>query len=180
MIPQMETILNTIPETINYPSKTYKYTENQIVGKVDNLEAIKQAVYHILSIERYAYAIYDDNYGVELQKYIGQDFSYVEATIEQTLREALTQDDRIIDVKVTDIVQSIQEQQMIDRTKLYKDVEEEIDEYLIDVETRPANLITDRPKISPYQSISKARVVEVKFDVYCKRGVIQMEVKVNV
>lgn len=180
MIPQMETILINAPETVNYPSKTYRYGEIQITGKIDDLEAIKQAVFHILSIERYDYLIYDDNYGAELRKYIGQDFSYLEATIEQTLREALTQDDRILDVEVTDIILNIQEQQMIDKTKLYSKIREEIPENLIETETTEKNILTDRKEISPYDNISKAKVANVKFKVYCKQGVIKTEVNVNV
>lgn len=76
-----------------------------IAGFVDDTEAIKQSIYHILSIERYAYDIYDDDYGVELEQYIGKDFDYLEATIQETLEEALTQDERILAVEVTNIEQ---------------------------------------------------------------------------
>lgn len=121
-MPQINDNLN---EEVIIPSRTYKLnTENllskysiqgnyltveaevytdRIAGFVDDIEAIKQAVYHILSIERYAYAIYDDNYGVELEQYIGQDFEYLSATIQETLNEALTQDDRIFGVEVTNV-----------------------------------------------------------------------------
>lgn len=79
---------------------------DRIIGFVDNLEAIKQAVYHILMTERYAYLIYDNNYGVELDQYIGRGFDYLESGIEQTLREALLQDLRITNVFVTDIIKN--------------------------------------------------------------------------
>lgn len=73
------------------------------MGYVDKLDAIKQAIYHILMTERYAYLIYSNNYGVELEQYIGKEFGYLEATIESTLKEALTYDLRIKDVVVTSI-----------------------------------------------------------------------------
>lgn len=76
---------------------------DRIEGYVDKLDAIKQAIYHILNTERYAYLIYDDNYGVEFEQYIGADLEYIETTLEETLREALTQDLRILDVKVNSI-----------------------------------------------------------------------------
>lgn len=180
MLPQIDSILNTTPETVYYPSKTYRYGEVQITGMTDDLEAIKQAVFHILSIERYDYLIYDDNYGVELRKYIGQDIEYLKATIEETLRDALTQDDRISDVEVVEVVESIQEQQMIDKTTLYKKIVDELDDNRISTEITESNLITDRGNISSTDSISKARVVEVKFNVFCKQGVIQTEVNINV
>jgi len=106
--PQIENQLENITEIIQLPSKTYKLNINEnnsdrIIGFIDKLEAIKQAIYHILMTERYTYLIYDDNYGIELQQYIGRGFDYLEATIEETLREALTIDLRITNVVVTDI-----------------------------------------------------------------------------
>ena len=82
-----------------------KNGNDTIAGFVDDIDAIKQSIFHILSIERYAYDIYDDDYGVELEQYIGKDFDYLEATIQETLEEALTQDERILGVEVTDIEQ---------------------------------------------------------------------------
>ena len=79
------------------------YYGERIMGYVDNLQAIKQAVYHILMVERYSYIIYSDNYGVELEQYIGRDFDYLAATIQDTLKDALMYDLRITDVIVTNI-----------------------------------------------------------------------------
>ena len=96
------------PETYSYrqPNLTYRLGEKTVAGKIDKLESIKQAVYHILSTERFSNPIYDDDYGVELEQYIGQDIGFITASIENTLREALTQDDRITDVQVTDVRKS--------------------------------------------------------------------------
>ena len=80
-----------------------KLGNDRIIGFVDKLDAVKQAVYHILNTERYAYTIYDDNYGIELEQYIGKSFEYLEATIEETLKEALLQDLRITNILVTSI-----------------------------------------------------------------------------
>ena len=88
-----------------YPSKTYKLSSNRIAGVVDRIEAVEQTIFHILMTERYAYPIYPDNYGVELEQYIGRGLNFLQAGIESTLREALTQDDRIIDIRVTNIEQ---------------------------------------------------------------------------
>ena len=103
MIPQIVNAITEQIEVVPFPSYTYRLTEEQIVGSVDGLDAIEQVVFHILSTERYAYDIYDENYGVELEKYIGRSFEYLETTIQETLRDALLQDDRIIDVKVTSV-----------------------------------------------------------------------------
>lgn len=92
--------------TYRQPDLTYRLGNTTVAGKIDKLESIKQAVYHILSIERYSSPIYDDNYGVELEQYIGKDIGYIQADIENTLREALTQDDRITNVVVNDVKKS--------------------------------------------------------------------------
>lgn len=176
MIPQIENSLNRDLEIISYPTKTYKLRENQITGKVDDIEAIKQAVEHILKIERYAYLIYDDNYGVELQKYIGESKEYLEATIEDTLKEALTQDDRILDVRVTNIAEYWEKQPMIDKIKVYKKLTDEERNPLLS--EKADKLIAERKLVT--SSINQVKVYEVQFDVYCKQGVINSEVKVNV
>lgn len=92
-------------ELIKYrrPNLTYRLNETNISGKVNDLESLKQTIKHILSIERYDNPIYTQNYGIELEKYLGQDIGYITADIENTLREALTQDDRIIEVQVNDV-----------------------------------------------------------------------------
>lgn len=101
MLPQFSISNTTNFNVLQQPSKTYKDTTERISGFVDNKEAIEQTVRHILSTERYAYVIYPDSYGMEMQKYIGKPFEYLQATIENDLKLALTQDDRITDVKVT-------------------------------------------------------------------------------
>lgn len=103
--PQIENQMQTDIQVVELPSKTYKMDEYRISGFVDGKEAVKQAVYHILNVERYSSLIYDDSYGVELEQYIGQSLDYIEVTIEDTLKEALTIDSRIIDVKLTNIQQ---------------------------------------------------------------------------
>lgn len=76
---------------------------DRIINYKDKIDAVKQAAYKILMTERYAYPIYDKNYGVELEQYIGKGFDYLEATIEKTLNEALTHDLRIYNAVVTNI-----------------------------------------------------------------------------
>lgn len=90
-----------------------KNGNDTIAGFVDDIEAIKQSIYHILSIERYAYDIYDDDYGVELEQYIGQSFEYLQSTIQNTLEEALTQDERILAVEVINIEKINQDSALI-------------------------------------------------------------------
>lgn len=80
-----------------YPSKTYKVdlTKKRIIGYVDGLEAIIQAVVKNFYTERYAYVIYSPDYGIEIEQYIAQDFDYIKSDIQRTVRECLANDDRI-------------------------------------------------------------------------------------
>ena len=66
VVPQIESQIETATEVIEIPSKTYKLNTNvvsiviedgvqkivekdRIAGFVDNLDAVKQSIYHILS-----------------------------------------------------------------------------------------------------------------------------------
>ncbi len=83
------------------PGRTYALnTETgRIIGMIDGLEAVKQAVHLILSAERYRYLIYSWNYGVELAGLIGQPTALVLPEIQRYITEALMQDDRIVGVE---------------------------------------------------------------------------------
>lgn len=70
----------------------------RINGYIDDIDALIQAIYLILSTERYQYLIYSWNYGVELNDLIGKPMPYVMAELPRRIKDALTQDDRIEDV----------------------------------------------------------------------------------
>lgn len=74
------------------------YSVNRISGYVDGLDSVKQAIYLILSTERYQHIIYSWDYGVELLDLIGKPLPYVMSEVPRRITEALTQDDRIEDV----------------------------------------------------------------------------------
>lgn len=90
-------------EFITENSKTYlinqvKDNKVRIKNKTDGIDAVKQAIYLILSIERYNYIMFSWNYGVELTDLFGREKQYVIPELERRIREALIQDDRISDV----------------------------------------------------------------------------------
>lgn len=99
MIPE-QTIDLTNLEIENQPSRTYKldFERKRIGGMIDNEQAIMQMVMKILYTERYAYVIYSSQYGVELDRMIGQDYDFIVSDLERTITEALTADDRVIDI----------------------------------------------------------------------------------
>ena len=102
------------------PDLTYRMGKSAIVGKItDRIESVKQSILHILSTERYSNPIYDDDYGVELEKYIGQDKGTVIADIENTLNEALTQDDRITKIKVNSITDGVESNSLVVEFTVY-------------------------------------------------------------
>ena len=105
MIPSIK-ILNTEIEETTYHGNTYKIvSENddeaypsRINGFIDDIESIKQAIYLILSTERYAYLIYSWDYGIELIDLYGKPMSYVMSELPRRIKEALKVDNRIQDV----------------------------------------------------------------------------------
>lgn len=80
------------------PSLTYALREDKIIGRYDELEAVKQAVVKILNTERYEHEIYSWDYGIELKELIGKDMEEVIFQVDTKIKEALIQDDRIEDV----------------------------------------------------------------------------------
>lgn len=98
MIPQQEVELNMAAiEKQTMPSLTWKIHEEraEVRGTADQWEAMKQAVYKILQTERYRYAIYDWNYGVELEELYGKNVTYVIPELKKRIEEALLADDRV-------------------------------------------------------------------------------------
>jgi len=108
MIPN--TVTPKILEATIQPSLTYKIDtiNKHLSNKIDGKEAVLHAIEKILYTDKYAYEIYDWNYGQQLLKLLGKDMSFCETEIPRIISEALLQDDRIKEVtdyqfKQTDI-----------------------------------------------------------------------------
>lgn len=101
MIPQTGDDLRQDFEFETLPSRTFRLNHNTltIIGTIDEIEAVEQAVYLILNTERYQWLIHSWDYGVELHNLIGKDVEYCIPEIERRIREALLQDDRITAVE---------------------------------------------------------------------------------
>ncbi len=103
MIPQLQ-----IPEIEDFTeptSRTYKLNIDRgtVTGYTDEQQAMIQAIYLILNIERYDYLIYSWNYGIELKDLFGEPTFYVMAELEMRITEALMVDSRITAVNSFDI-----------------------------------------------------------------------------
>ena len=100
MIPSTNTILSTDLEVKTQPSKQHHMDLSlmRISGTCTDLEAIRQTIYKILNTERFAYLIYSWNYGIELKDLYGKPLRLVCPELEDRIKEALMQDDRIKEV----------------------------------------------------------------------------------
>lgn len=100
MIPSLETQFLEEVSDEKIVSKDYFYdTDNEkINGTVEDIEAVKQAIYFMLNTERYEHIIYSWDYGVELVNLIGMPPDYVEPEAERVITECLKTDNRIEDV----------------------------------------------------------------------------------
>ena len=100
MIPAVNDDLQSDFEFEDETSNTYKMNLNEstIAGYVDEREAMVQAIYLILNIERYEYLIYSWNYGIELTDLFGQPIPFVLPELKRRITEALMQDTRITGV----------------------------------------------------------------------------------
>lgn len=100
MIPSTTGYLEEDFEIEEEPTLTYcmDIQNNRIRGYTDEQEAMKQAIFKILSTERYAYIMYSWDYGIETMDLYGEPLSYVCPELERRITEALLFDTRITDV----------------------------------------------------------------------------------
>ncbi len=76
-------------------SQTYKITSENVRGYINELEALKQAIYKVLNTERYEYPIYSFSYGIDTESLAGKDSTYVRIELKRRIQECLLQDERI-------------------------------------------------------------------------------------
>lgn len=82
-------------EETTLPSLTYAVHNNRIIGMIDGLDSVRQAVEKILLTQLFEWEIYSEVYGIETDRLLGQDFDFVKSDIERTIEDALLYDDRI-------------------------------------------------------------------------------------
>ena len=96
MIPKIKTSADiTVKELATKTHRMELYEGNYILGFVDSLKAMEQAIYKIIRTERYTYIIYSWNYGIELEDLFGMPVEYCVVELERRISEALLQDNRI-------------------------------------------------------------------------------------
>lgn len=85
------------------PSKTYhiNFEKGRIIGTVDDIEAVRQAIVKSLITPRFKCMIYNDEYGSEIQDDIlnkNADNTYLATVIPDYVKEALSNDKRILEI----------------------------------------------------------------------------------
>lgn len=102
MIPEISYAPEILKEiqVVTQPSYDWKidFKKNRIMGNIDETESVRQAIYMILSTERYTNPIYTWNYGVETYDLYQSNKSYIIPQLQSRIMDALYQDDRIREV----------------------------------------------------------------------------------
>ena len=99
----LSTPIETVEEAREAPSRTYSLDldRGHIVGNIDGIEAVSQAIRKAIITPRFKCLIYDNQYGSEIEEtVVAKDASedYILATAEGFIRDALLPDTRIIDI----------------------------------------------------------------------------------
>ena len=95
-------------QTATVPSLTFGVNQatGQITFGMTGLDAVKQAVWIALGVQRYAWQIYSPNFGDEIASLIGKPSGLVFAEVPRMIREALSIDDRITSVDAFSLTQT--------------------------------------------------------------------------
>ncbi|OMF23381.1 DUF2634 domain-containing protein [Paenibacillus sp. FSL H8-0259] len=88
------------------PSLTYRmdFEHKRIAGRMDGLEAVKQAAVKVLQTARFEHLIYSPNYGAEWSLVLGQDRLLARPELRRIVSEALLQDERIQQLEDVEIL----------------------------------------------------------------------------
>lgn len=84
----------------SYPNNEWivSFDDGGNSGEGSNLKTIEQAIHFALETGRFKYPIMGSNYGITLDDLIGTDYNYIRSEIARRITDALSTDDRIIDV----------------------------------------------------------------------------------
>lgn len=100
MIPNIDDLVLDFKEEEAEKTKTFgiNFTSNVVGGTIDELEALKQSIFLLLNTEADQFIIYPYTYGLKTLDLIGKPYYYVMAIIPERIKEALSDDERIVDV----------------------------------------------------------------------------------
>ena len=86
---------------VTYQSKTYKmdFENGTISGFIDNLNALKQSIYKIISTIRFKHIIYSRDYGFEMDRVFNKTLFEARGILPSLISDALMVENRIISVE---------------------------------------------------------------------------------
>lgn len=90
-----------LEESIIYRTYRLDFQNKRILGMIDGLEAARQNMFKALQTRRYAYEIYDDQYGSDVMNKLGNiDLSpgYLEADIPVMISDAFLNMEEILEI----------------------------------------------------------------------------------
>ncbi len=99
----VEIPINAFEEEAEKPTKTYflDLDNGRIIGNIDGLEAVKQAIRKAIITSRYKNLIYDSDYGSEVKDMVYDKEStpeLIETALPELIKDALSLDTRILNV----------------------------------------------------------------------------------
>ena len=99
LTPETEYDIGNI-EYVSYPTKSFLFDENtkHLIVSNDNSALMEQTIVTILEVERFSYEIFTDNVGTEKVDLPGLDKSVIINMLQGRIRNALSIDDRILNV----------------------------------------------------------------------------------
>jgi len=103
MAVDIEIPFSDIEEEPEKPSRTYclDLDSGRIIGMVDGMEAVNQAIRKAIITVRYKCLIYDSDYGSEVESMVHDSIStpeLIETALPELIRDALSQDTRILEI----------------------------------------------------------------------------------
>lgn len=103
MAVDIEIPISEIEEETELPTRTYRLDmdSGRISGMTDGIEAVNQAIRKAIVTARFCNLIYDDDYGSELDDKVHDSSAtpeFIETIIPELVKDALSQDTRILDV----------------------------------------------------------------------------------
>lgn len=103
MAVDIEIPVGEIEEETELPTRTYRLDldSGRISGMTDGIEAVEQAIRKAIVTARFCNLIYDDYYGSELDDKVHDSSAtpeFIETIIPELVKDALSQDTRILDV----------------------------------------------------------------------------------
>ena len=87
--------IKSLPTSNQFTELTW---DSLIGGMIDDVSALKQSIYLLLSIEADKFIIYPYTYGIQTLDLIGKPSYYVVALLPERIKSALMNDNRIVDV----------------------------------------------------------------------------------